>query len=73
MKRPNQSIIGIEENKDSQLKWPENVFNKIREENFPKLKKEIAIKIYASAYRIPNKWDKKRKSAHHITIETLSA
>jgi hypothetical protein len=30
MKRPNLGIIGIEENEDSQVKEPENVFNKIR-------------------------------------------
>jgi hypothetical protein len=41
MKRQNLRIIGIEENADSQLKGPENVFNKIIEENFPNLNKEI--------------------------------
>jgi hypothetical protein len=40
MKRPNLRIIWIEENKESQLKGPENVFNKIIEENFPNLKKK---------------------------------
>ena len=59
--------IGIEENKDSQLKGPENVFNKIIEENFPNLKKEMAIKVQ-EAYRTPNKWDQKRKSSHHIIV-----
>ena len=54
MKRPNLRIIGIEENKDSQLKGPENVFNKIIEENFPNLKKEMDIKVQ-EAYRTPNK------------------
>ena len=58
MKRPNLRIIRIEENKDSQLKGPENVFNKIIEENFPNLKKEMAIKIQED-YRTPNKWDPK--------------
>jgi hypothetical protein len=33
MKRPNLRIIRREENEDSQLKGPENVFNKILEEN----------------------------------------
>jgi hypothetical protein len=61
MKRPNLRIIGIEENKDSQLKGPENVFNKIIKENFPNLKKEIDIKVQ-EAYRTPNKWNQKRKS-----------
>jgi hypothetical protein len=45
MKRANLRIIGIEENKDSQVKGPENVFNKIMEENIPNLKKEMAIKV----------------------------
>jgi hypothetical protein len=35
MKRPNLSIIGTGENKDSKLKGPEIIFNKIIEENFP--------------------------------------
>jgi hypothetical protein len=41
MRRPNLRIIGIEESKDSQLKRPVNIFNKIKEENFPTLKKEM--------------------------------
>jgi hypothetical protein len=31
MKRPNLKIIGIEEGEESQLKGPENIFNKIIE------------------------------------------
>ena len=38
-------IIGIEESEDSQLKGPINIFNKIIEENFPNLKKEIPMNI----------------------------
>ena len=45
MKRPNLRIIGIDENEDSQLKGLKNIFNKIIEENFPNLKKEMAIKV----------------------------
>jgi hypothetical protein len=45
MKKPNLTIIKIEENEDSQLKGPENVFNKIIKGNFPNLKKEMAIKV----------------------------
>jgi hypothetical protein len=45
MKWPNLRIIRIEENEDSQLKGPEFVFNKIIEENFPNLKKEMDIKV----------------------------
>jgi hypothetical protein len=72
LRRPNLRIFGIEENEDSQLKGPENVFNKIIEENFPNLKKEMAIKVQ-EAYITPNKWDQKRKSSHHIIIKTLNA
>ena len=60
MKRQNLRIIGIEENKDSQLKGPENVFNKIIEENFSNLKKEMVINVL-EVYGTPNKWDQKRK------------
>jgi hypothetical protein len=45
MKRPNLRIIWIEEKEDSQLKGNGNVFNKIIEENFLNLKKEMDIKI----------------------------
>jgi hypothetical protein len=45
MKRPNLRIIRIVDNEDSQLKGPENVFNKIIEENFPNQKKVMAIKV----------------------------
>jgi hypothetical protein len=40
MKRPNLRINEIEKNEDSQLKGPENVFNKIIEENVSNLKKD---------------------------------
>jgi hypothetical protein len=40
MKRSNLRIIEIEEGKDSQFKWPENIFNKIIEENFPNIREE---------------------------------
>lgn len=39
MKRANLSIIGLEEGGGSQLQGPEHIFNKITEDNFPKLKK----------------------------------
>jgi hypothetical protein len=68
MKRPNLRITEIEENKDSQLKGSENVFNKIIEDNFPNLKKEIAMKLQ-EAYRTPNKWNQRRKSSHHIIVK----
>jgi hypothetical protein len=56
MRRPNQSIIGIEESEDSQLKGPVYGFNKIIEENFPNLKKEISVNIQ-EPYKTPNRLD----------------
>jgi hypothetical protein len=53
MRRPNLRIIGIEESEseDSQLRGV-NIFNKIIEENFPDLKKEMPMNIQ-QAYRNP--------------------
>jgi hypothetical protein len=44
-KSPNLRIIGIKEGDDSQLKGLENIFNKIIEENFPNLKKDVLINV----------------------------
>ena len=62
MKRLNLRIIGIEENEDSQVKGPANIFNKIIEENFPNLKKERPMNIQ-EAYRTPNRLEQKRISS----------
>ena len=51
MKRPNLRIIGMKEREEFQLKGPGNIFNKIIEENFSNLKKEMPIKVQ-EAYRI---------------------
>jgi hypothetical protein len=69
MRRPNLRIIGIEESEGSQLKGPINIFNKIIEENFPNLKKEMPMNIQES-YRTLNKLDQKRNSSGHIIIKT---
>jgi hypothetical protein len=45
MRRPNQPIIGVDENQNLQLKGPANIFNKIIEENFPNLKKVVPMNI----------------------------
>jgi chromosome segregation ATPase len=45
MRRPNPWIIGVDKNEDFQVKVPENIFNKIIEENFPNLKKEMPMNI----------------------------
>jgi len=69
MRRSHLRIIGIEESEDSQLKGPVNIFNKIIEENFPNLKKEMPINIQ-EAYRTPNRLDQKRNSSCHIVVKT---
>jgi hypothetical protein len=71
MKRPNLRIIGIEENVDSQLIGPVNIFNKIIEENFPNPKKEMTINIQ-EAYRTPNRLEQKSNSSSHIIIKILN-
>jgi hypothetical protein len=53
MRRPNLRIIGIDENKDFQVKRLVNILNKIIEENFPNLKKELHVNIQ-EAYRTSN-------------------
>ena len=72
MRRPNLRIIGIDENEDFQLKGPANIFNKIIEENFPNIKKEMPM-IIQEAYRTPNRLDQKRNSSRHIIIRTSNA
>jgi hypothetical protein len=74
MKRPNLRIIGIEENKDSQLKGYKIIVNKIIEENFPNLKKEIAIHVQECILdiHVPNRLEQKRKYSCHIIIKALN-
>jgi hypothetical protein len=61
MRRPNLRIIGIDKNKDSQIKDLVNIFNKIIDENLSNLKKEMPMNIQ-EAYRTPNRLDQKRNS-----------
>jgi hypothetical protein len=58
--------------KNSQLKGPINIFNKIIEENFPNLEKEMPMNIQ-EAYSLPNRLDQKRNSSCHIIIKTTKA
>ena len=60
MKRTKLRIIGINETEDFQHKGPENIFNKIIEENFPNLKKEMPMNIQ-EAYRTSNSLDQKKE------------
>jgi hypothetical protein len=62
MRRTNLRIIRVDDNEDFQLKGPVNIFNKIMEENFPNLKKEMSMNIQ-EAYRIPNRLGQKRNSS----------
>jgi hypothetical protein len=62
MRRPNLRIIGVDENEDFQIKGPSNIFNKIIEENFPNLKKNMPM-IIQGTYRTPNRLDQKRNSS----------
>jgi uncharacterized Ntn-hydrolase superfamily protein len=61
IRRPNLWIIGVDENEDFQLKEPANIFNKIIEENFPNLKKEMTMNIQEDC-RTPNRLDQERNS-----------
>jgi hypothetical protein len=54
------------------LKGAVNIFNKIKEENFPNLKKEMPVSIQ-EAYRTPNRLDQKRNSSQDIIIRTPNA
>jgi hypothetical protein len=72
MRRTNLRIIGVDENENFQLKGPANIFNKIIQENFPNLKKEMPMNI-PEAYRIPNRLDQKRNSSQHIIIRATNA
>jgi hypothetical protein len=70
MRRPNQRIIGVDENQDFQLKGPVNILNKIIEENLPNLRKEMPMNIQ-EAYRTPNRLEQKRNSSRHIIIKKI--
>ena len=51
----------MDEKEDFQLKGPKYVFNKITEEKFYNLKKEMSMNIQ-EAYRNPNSLDQNRNS-----------
>ena len=72
IRRANLLTIGVDENEDVQFKGPASIFNKITEENFPNLKKEMPMNIQ-EAYRTPNRLDQKRHSSCHIRIKTPNA
>lgn len=45
IQRPNFHILGIDEGEESQVSGTDQVFNKIIEETFHKLRKDIPIQI----------------------------
>ena len=71
IRRLNLLIIVVDEKEDFQIKGPANIFNKIIEEKFPNLKKEMPMNTQ-EAYRTPNRLDQKRNSSRHI-IRTTNA
>ena len=56
----NLRIIGIEEDDGSKLKEPKTIFNKIIEENFLNLNREMPINIQ-EVWKTPTRFDQKRK------------
>jgi hypothetical protein len=72
MRKTNIRIIGVDENEDFRLKGPVNIFNKIIEENFPNLKKEMPMNIQ-EACRTPNRLKQKSNCSRHIIIRTTNA
>jgi len=67
-------VIGIErrEKKISHIKRPVIIFDKIIEESFPNLKKEMPISMQ-EAYRTPNRLDQKGNFSGHITVKKSNA
>jgi hypothetical protein len=72
MRRTNIRIVSMEDSKDSQLEKPVNIFNKIIEENFPNLKKEMPMSIQ-EAYRTPNRLDQKTNTSLYIIVKIPNA
>jgi hypothetical protein len=69
-KHPKTNLrICLDKKEDFQLKGPVNILNKIIEENFPNLKKEMPINI-KEAYRTLNSLDQKRNSSCHMLIKS---
>ena len=66
-KGANICIIGISEVEEEEQEI-ENLFEKIMNESFPNLAKEIDIQVQ-EAQRVPNKLDPKRATPKHIIIK----
>jgi hypothetical protein len=71
IKRPNLRIMGIEEGEEVQAKGICNIFNKIKTENFPNLKKLLSTQVQ-EASRTPNRLEQNRTSPPYISIKTTN-
>jgi hypothetical protein len=71
IKRPNLTLMGIEEGEEVQAKGICNIFNKIITENFSNLEKVLLIQVRKGT-RTPNSLDQNRTSPWHIIIKTTS-
>jgi hypothetical protein len=71
IKRPNLSIMGIEEGEEVEAKGIHNIVNKIITENFPNLEQPMPIKVQ-KASRTPNRLDHNRTTPQHIIIKTIN-
>ena len=67
MKKTNLKTIGIDKGATTQIKDTENIFNKIREENFPNLQKNMPIKVEAYRKYIVQNIDRIRRESSFRT------
>ena len=63
----NVSIIVVPEGEEEDQEI-ENLFEKIRKENFPSLEKEIDFQKVQEAHRVPKKFDPRKHTPRHIII-----
>lgn len=62
VKRTNFQIIEKEEGDETVVKSPKNMFNKVKEENFTILNKEVSVYQCTRSYKTPKKT---RKEIHY--------
>ena len=67
VKHSNIQIIGVPEGEEGG-QGIENLFEKIRKENFPNLNKEIDFQKVQEAHRVPEKLDPRKHTPRHIII-----
>ena len=69
MKCPNIRIIGVPEEEDKK-KGHEKILEEIIAENFPKIRKEIAIQVQETQ-RVPNRINPRQNNPRHILIKLM--